>query len=333
MKRVIVSGLKVSGKLHLGNYLGTIKQLVDLQNDKSSERFYFIADYHGLTQKYKLQEKLREIYEMAVDAIACGINPSVSIFFIQSHVLEHTNLTWIFNNITSVGRLENMIEYKEKIQEGQSPNAGLLNYPVLMAADILIYKGEFVPVGEDQRQHIELVRDIARAFNRRFGKTFPEPKALYSKTPRIMSLDNPKKKMSKSSPKGCLYLTDPPEIIRRKIQSAVTDSGREIVYQPENRPAIANLLLIYSEITDQTINNIVKNYAGVGYAEFKSDLAEIIIKKLTVFQKRKQELASKPEIIYRLLAEGAEKAQAIASKTLCLAQEKIGLLPFNNSIG
>jgi len=333
MKRVIVSGLKVSGKLHLGNYLGTIKQLVDFQNDKNAERFYFVADYHGLTQKYKPQEKLREIYEMAVDAIACGIDPLVSIFFIQSHVLEHANLTWIFNNIIPVGRLENMIEYKEKIQEGQSPNAGLLNYPVLMAADILIYKGEFVPVGEDQRQHVELVRDIARAFNRQFGKTFPEPKALYSKTPRIMGLDNPKKKMSKSSPKGCLYLTDSSEIIRSKIQSAVTDSGRGIIYQPENKPAIANLLLIYSEMTNQTINDVVKNYANIGYAEFKSDLAEIIIKKLTIFQERKQELASKPEAIYQLLAEGAEKARAIASKTLYLVQEKIGLLPYNNLLG
>lgn len=325
MKRVIVSGLKASGKLHIGNYLGTIKQLVNLQNLGDAERFYFIADYHGLTQKYNPKEKVREIYEMAVDALSAGIDPKRSVFFIQSHVLEHANLAWIFNNITPVGRLQNMIEYKEKIQEGQSPNAGLLDYPVLMAADVLLYGGELVPVGEDQRQHLELIRDIARVFNRQFGKTFQEPKAMYSKTPRIMSLDNPKHKMSKSSPKGCLYLSDSPEVIRRKIKAAITDSGREIIYDPDAKPAIANLLIIYSEMADRPISDIVKNYAGENYSSFKADLAELIIEKLSIFQKTKQELTAKPETIYRILTEGAEAARQVASKNLRLIQEKIGL--------
>ena len=327
MKNIIVSGLKVSGKLHLGNYLGAISQLVNFQNDFEAERFYFIADYHGLTQKYIPKEKSREAYEMAIDALSFGIDPERSIFFVQSHILEHANLAWILNNITPVGRLENMIEYKEKIKEGQSPNAGLLDYPVLMAADILLYKGNLVPVGEDQRQHIELIRDIARAFNRQFGNFFPEPKAIHSKASRIMSLDNPKKKMSKSSPQGCLYLTDSPEIIQRKIKVAVTDSGKEIVYRPKTKPAIANLLLIYSEISGQPINNIVKNYCGANYSSFKNDLAELIVQKFNIFQKNRKELMSNPRDVYRILTQGANKARAIAAKNLRLIQEKIGILP------
>lgn len=327
MKNIIVSGLKASGKLHLGNYLGAISQLVDLQKNPEAERFYFIADYHGLTQKYIPEEKSREIYEMAIDALSLGIDPERSVFFIQSHVLEHANLAWILNNITPVGRLENMIEYKEKIEEGQSPNVGLFDYPVLMAADILLYKGNLVPVGEDQRQHLELIRDIARIFNRRFGKILPEPKAIYSKAPRIMSLDNPKKKMSKSSPHGCLYLTDSPEVVRRKIKAAVTDSGREIIYRPKAKPAIANLLLVYSEISSQPINSIVKKYSGANYSSFKNDLAELIIKKFSVFQKSKEELISNPKAVYHVLTEGANKARAIAAKNLRLIQEKVGILP------
>ena len=183
-----------------------------------------------------------------------------------------------FNTISPVGRLQGMIEYKEKLKrEGQTPNMGLLDYPVLQAADILLYKAEAVPIGDDQKQHLELTRDLVKIFNDRFGKTFKEPKAILTKIPRVMSLDNQNKKMSKSFPNGCLCLSDNPKIIREKIKSAVTDSGREIIYNPENKPAISNLLLIYSEFSGKSIKELEKRFKGVNYSEFKAELAEVMI--------------------------------------------------------
>jgi tryptophanyl-tRNA synthetase len=219
-----------------------------------------------------------------------------------------------------------MIEFKEKIQEGQPANAGLLNYTVLMAADILAYKANFVPVGEDQRQHIELTRDVARIFNKRFGETFPEPKGILVEGLRIKSLDNPVKKMSKSLPKGCLYLTDSPETIKKKIRSAVTDSGTEIVYNPKNKPALANLILIYSEITGTKIDDIVKEHTSSGYAKFKDALAIAVSDSLAPFRDKRAEIASNPKRVREMLMAGAEKARAIAKKTLQEVKEKMGLI-------
>ncbi len=326
MKPIIVTGFKPSGKLHLGNYLGTIKQSIDIQNSEKYECFYFIADYHSLTEKYSPKEKKQEILEMAIDLLSLGIDPQKSVFFIQSHILEHANLAWIFNNIVSVGKLQGMIEYKEKIQEGQPANAGLFNYPVLMAADILIYKADFVPVGEDQSQHIEITREIARTFNKTFGKTFNEPKIILSKGLRIKALDNPKKKMSKSLPKGCIFLNDSPEIIRQKIKTAVTDSGKEIIYDPKNKPAISSLLTIYSEITNKPIQKITAKYKNKGYAKFKSDLAENVINFLAPFQEKRKKIAASPEKIEKTLAAGSKKAGVIAQNTLKEVKNKIGLI-------
>ncbi len=326
MKPVVVSGIKPSGKIQVGNYLGMIKQSVALQSTDKFNCYYFIADYHTLTQKYSISEKSTEIFDMAVDLLALGIDPEKSTFFAQSDVLEHANLAWLLDCVTPVGQLQGMIEFKEKIDEGQPATAGLLNYPVLMTADILSYKGSFVPVGEDQRQHLELVRDIARIFNKRFGATFPEPAGIFVDGLRIKSLDNPDKKMSKSLPKGCLYLTDSPEIIRKKIRSAVTDSGTEIIYDQKNKPALANLLLIYSEMSGLPINDIVKSHKGASYKEFKDNMVTAVSTALTAFQKKRAEIASNPAKVKNILKEGAEKARVTASKTLCEIKTKMGLI-------
>lgn len=326
MKPIVVSGLKPSGELHIGNYLGMLKNAVSLQNSNKYNCLYFIADYHSLTQKYNPKEKSGEIFNMAVDALSSGLDPKKSTIFIQSHILEHANLAWIFNTITSTGALERMVEYKEKINEGQVPNIGLFDYPVLMTADILIYKAELVPVGEDQRQHLELARDIARIFNSRFGKIFKEPKAIHTKIPRVMSLDNPTKKMSKSLPSGCLYLSDSAETIRKKVRSAVTDSQKDINYDLQNRPAISNLLLIYSEFSGMPIDKIVKKFENKGYAEFKNELAEIIINSLKPIQEKRAALMKNKKQVIKILSDGGKKVRPIAQATMEEVKKKIGLI-------
>ncbi|OGY58933.1 MAG: tryptophan--tRNA ligase [Candidatus Colwellbacteria bacterium RIFCSPLOWO2_12_FULL_44_13] len=325
-KPIVVSGIKPTGILHIGNYLGMLKNAVALQESNKYECFYFVADYHALTQRYDPKEKAKEIFDIAVDILAAGIDPKKSTIFLQSHIPEHANLAWIFNTITSMGMLERMVEYKEKLSEGHVPNVGLFDYPVLMAADILIYKGEYVPIGDDQRQHLELARDIVRTFNGRFGKTFKEPQGIYTKAVRIMSLDKPEKKMSKSLPNGCLYLTDSPEVIRKKVKAAVTDSFSEVGYDPEKRPAIANLLTIYSSFSGELIEKIVSRYKGKRYVEFKSDLAEVVVSALEPFQKKQKEFMKNKKYVMSVLEEGEKKARPIAERVLAEAKKRVGLI-------
>ncbi len=325
-KTRIVTGLKPSGKLHIGNYLGALKRAVELQNSGKYDCFYFIADYHALTQSYTPKGKSEEIYEMLVDALAVGLDPKKSTIFIQSHIPHHANLSWILNTITPVGRLEGMIEYKEKLSEGQRANVGLFDYPVLMAADVLIYKAKAVPVGEDQSQHLELTRDIARTFNARFGKTFPEPRAIHTKALRIMSLSDPAKKMSKSIPSGCLYLTDSPRVIRKKVKSAVTDSFSEVGYDEERRPAISNLVLIYSEFSQEPVEKVINRFKGAKYQEFKNELAELIVKKLEPIQARRKKLMRGKNKTLSLIKKGEERAAKISSATLAEVKKKVGLI-------
>ncbi|MEK7195725.1 MAG: tryptophan--tRNA ligase [Patescibacteria group bacterium] len=326
MKPIIVSGIKPSGELHIGNYLGMLRQAIELQNSGKYTPFYFIADYHSLTQRYEPKGKAAEIFKIAVDVLAMGVDPKKSVIFIQSHVPEHANLAWIFNTITPVGKLQGMIEYKEKLSEGQMPNAGLLDYPVLMAADILIYKAEYVPVGDDQRQHVELTREIVRTFNDRFGKTFKEPKAVATRSARVMSLADPAKKMSKSIPNGCLYLSDSPATIRDKIKRAVTDSFGTIEFDPEKRPAVSNLILIYSEFSGLSTDDVVKKFKGCGYAEFKNALSDVVIEKLSTFQTKRNKLLKNRKGVMSILAQGAKKAEKIASKTMAEVNKKTGLI-------
>jgi tryptophanyl-tRNA synthetase len=325
----IISGIQPSGELHIGNYLGAIKNWVKLQNDSKNNCLFFIADYHSVTEDYKPKEKSKEILDLATDLLALGLDPKKSVIFQQSQIPSHANLAWIFNCITPLGELYRMTQFKDKSEENkENINAGLFDYPVLMAADILIYKAEAVPVGEDQVQHLELARDLARRFNAKFGKIFPEPKSLLTETPRIMNLLDPTKKMSKSGgEKSYIALNDSPETIKEKIKSAVSDTGGKSKGAGGN-----DLLSIFNAFTETKEEKseylkFKKDYeAGkLKYAEFKPRLAELIANYFADFRKKHAELSRNPDYVKKVLAEGAEKASAIAEKTLKEVKTKIGL--------
>lgn len=321
-KPTLVSGVQPSGSLHIGNYLGALKNFVDLQNAGKYDCFFFIADLHSLTEGPSPKDQKKSTGELMINFLAAGLDPKKSTLFLQSRIPEHTELGWIFNTIIPMGELERMTQYKDKVSRGISANAGLFDYPVLMAADILIYKASIVPVGDDQDQHLELTRTVARNFNKKFGKTFAEPKAVHTKAPRIMSLDNPTQKMSKSSPKGCLFLTDSPEVMKEKIARAVTDSEKTIAYAPETRPGVSNLITIYAEFAKTTPAEIVSKYNSKGYADFKADLAKLIAEKLSRFREKRVGGAQAEKIF----SSGTAKAQKIAQKTLEEVKQKVGLM-------
>lgn len=326
-KPILISGIQPTGKLHLGNYLGALKNFVDLQNSGTYECYFFIADLHSLTENFDPAGKPKQILDLAADFLAAGINPQKSVIFIQSQIPAHAELTVILNNFTPFGELCRMTQFKEKSEsQPQNINVGLFDYPVLMTADILLYDAESVPVGEDQLQHLELTRTLARKFNGKFGKTFIEPKPILTEAPRLMNLDNPHKKMSKSRLAGCLFLDDSPAQIRAKIKTAVTDSGKDIKYDGKNKPAISNLMLIYSAMSGKIPKEIEKEFAGRGYAEFKKALTELIVSKLALFQKRKKELSKDPTKIKKILSIGQKVADGVASKKLLEVKKKIGLI-------
>jgi tryptophanyl-tRNA synthetase len=321
----VFSGIRPTGELHIGNYLGSIYQWVKLQNE--NECFFGIMDYHAITTPFDPKEMERNIFETLIVYLAAGIDPKKSTIFIQSHIKEHTELAWILGTITPLGDLKRMTQFKEKSKKHpEYVNAGLLNYPLLMAADILLYKTDLVPVGKDQVQHVELTREIARRFNKMFGKVFKEPKVLLSEGEKIMSLQNPKKKMSKTDdPKGCILLFDEPEEIEKKIMRAVTDLGREIKYDPAKKPGISNLLKIYSIFSEKPIKELEEKYKGKGYEEFKRDLAKLLIEKLEIFRKKKKELEKREVYLKEILKRGAERAKKIAKLTMKEVREKMGL--------
>src|SRR3989338_1646773 len=328
-KKIIFSGTAPSGNMHIGNYLGDIKQWTELQNTGEYQNIFCVVDEHAITtpqDPIKLRSKILEVFTLY---LALGLDPEKSIIFVQSSASEHSELNWILSTITPVGELERMTQFKDKSQKQKSVLAGLLNYPVLMAADILLYKTNLVPVGEDQLQHIEITRAIARKFNNAFGETFAIPKPFINKEgKRIMGLDDPSKKMSKSAenPKNYITLLDSSETIREKIKAAVTDSASEVKYDMENKPAISNLLTIYSLFSCKAIAELEKEYRGKNYAVFKKDLAEIIIESISPIQKKYKELSANPDYIKKVLRDGAEKAKNIASQTMAEARSKIGFL-------
>ena len=325
MKPILVSGIQPSRSLHIRNYFGALKNFVELQNSGKYECFFFIADLHALTE-YKSKKELEEnTRELMASFLAAGLSAKKSTLLVQSQIPSHANLAWIFNTITSMGELERMTQYKDKTSRGIPTTAGLFDYPVLMAADILIYKAGVVPVGDDQDQHLEFTRTLARSFNNKFGNTFSEPKVVHTKTPRVMSLDDPTKKMSKSVPGGCLFLNDAPAVIQKKIARAVTDSETAIAYDPDSRPGISNLILIYAEIVETPPAKIVKKYEGKGYAEFKKDLAKLLIKKLEPFRVERSDLLRRSDLD-AVFARGSIRASKIAEKTLAEVKQKLGLL-------
>ncbi len=331
----ILSGIQPSGKLHIGNYLGAIKNWVKLQNDSKNNCFFFIADYHSITEEYIAKEKPKEIFGLAVDLLALGLDPKKSVIFQQSQIPGHADLAWIFNTITPVSELTRMTQYKDKtLVQKQSVNMGLFDYPVLMAADILIYKSDAVPVGEDQVQHLELTREIARRFNDKFGKTFPEPKSLLTETPRIMSLTDPTKKMSKSGDeKSYIALNDSPEVIKEKIKSAVSDEGGSPSLKLRTTKGGDNLLAIFNAFAEtkdeKSEYTNYKRYHESGtlkYAEFKPRLAELIANYFADYRQKYAELYKNREYVKKVLMNGAEKASILAEKTLKEVKEKIGLV-------
>ena len=327
MKKRIFSGIRPTGSIHIGNYLGATKNWVKLQNEYDS--IFCIVDLHALTTPEAARKLQEKIFDSTITLLAAGLDPKKCLIFVQSHIPEHSELTWLLNTITKIPELERMTQFKEKSKERRANlNAGLLDYPVLMAADILLYQTGVVPVGEDQRQHVELSRALARRFNRLYGETFTVPQVLIRKEgAKIMALDNPLKKMDKSAtnPYSYIALTDSPAQISQKIKKAVTDSGKEIKYTPQ-KPAIANLITIYSAFSKLSPSEIEKKYKNKGYAQFKDDLAEIIINGLKPFQKKKKALEKKPAYIKKILQDGAKKAQPMAQKTLQQAKQKMGLI-------
>ena len=321
----VLSGIQPTGQLHIGNYLGAIKQWLELQ--EKHECIFPIVDLHAITVPYDSKNFQKIILDRAIEYLACGVNPEKSIIFVQSKVKEHTELCWLLNNVTPIGELLRMTQYKEKSKQFKnSINAGLLDYPVLMTADILLYQTDIVPVGQDQKQHVELTRTIAKKFNQRFGKTFKEPKPLLLKTgAKIMALNNPKKKMSKSIPQTCLFLSDEPKVIKQKIMSAVTDTGKIIKYDPKRKPGISNLLTIYSLFSGKPVNALEKKFKGKGYAEFKKSLAELLINRLEPFQRKRKELLSRQVYVKEILERGRKRAQIIAQSTMENVRKKMGL--------
>lgn len=323
------SGIKPTGVAHLGNYLGALKRWADEQD--AFDNIYCVVDLHGMTEPFDPTELRRETRGMFATLLAVGLDPERCVLFVQSHVPAHAELCWILNCVTPIGWLEKMTQFKDKSQkqsDRERISAGLLDYPVLMAADIIVYDANVVPVGDDQKQHVELARNIAQRFNHRFGETFvvPEPR-IQAAGARIMGLDDPTRKMSKSddAPNRSIFITDDPDLIRRKVARATTDSQREIRFDPE-RPGVFNLLTIYQLLSGEPAATIETRYEGMGYGDFKRDLGELVVEKLAPIQERYRELLADPAQLDALMARGAERASAIAGPVLVRARKAVGLV-------
>jgi len=326
----LLSGMQPSASsLHLGNYLGALTQWVKMQDDFNA--YYVIVDLHAITVPQDPKELRQNTRRTAAQYIAAGIDPDKSALFVQSHVPAHAQLAWVLNCITGFGEASRMTQFKDKSQKGGADNSsvGLFTYPILQAADILLYQPKSVPVGEDQRQHLELTRDLAMRFNSRFGKTFEIPEAhILKETAKIYDLQEPTAKMSKSAadPKGLVNLMDEPNAIAKKIKSAVTDTDGEIRFDRETKPGVSNLLGIYSAITGETIESLASRLQGQGYGSLKAEVADAVIGKLDPIRLRATELLEDPAELDRLLAQGAEKANEIAERTLSSVYDRLGFV-------
>jgi tryptophanyl-tRNA synthetase len=326
----LLSGMQPSAaSLHLGNYLGALTQWVKMQDDFNA--YYVIVDLHAITVAQDPSELRQNTRRTAAQYIAAGIDPSKSALFVQSHVPAHAQLAWVLNCITGFGEASRMTQFKDKSQKGGAVNSsvGLFTYPILQAADILLYQPKSVPVGEDQRQHLELTRDLATRFNSRFGKTFEIPEAhILKETAKIYDLQEPTAKMSKSAqdPKGLVNLMDEPSVIAKKIKSAVTDTDGEIRFDRDAKPGVSNLLGIYSAITGESIEAFAASLQGQGYGALKTAVADAVVATLDPIRLRAQELLADPAELDRLLAQGAAKANEIAERTLADVYDKLGFV-------
>lgn len=326
INQIVVSGVQPTGVIHIGNYLGAFKNFLKLQNN--FQCFFFIADLHSLTVPQKSAKLQEQIYELMAAFLALGINPEKATLFIQSLVPAHTELSWILSTITPLSYLKEMHQFKEKAKkQGRDVNAGLFTYPILQAADVLLYDADFVPVGRDQIQHIELIRDLAKRFNEKFGNVFKIPEVLVNEDlAKIMSLKNPFKKMSKSdSEKNYLGVFDEPDVIRKKILGAATDSGNEIIFDPKNKPAISNLLLIAAGILDKNIDDTIKILKSESYLKFKEKLADLIIEYFADARKKRQNLIKDKSRLTEIFIQGAKEASIVALKKLNVIKRALGI--------
>lgn len=327
-KKIIFSGIQSTGRLHLGNYLGAIDNWVKMQEEYNC--YYMIANLHSLTIRNNPEELKNNTKNIIALYVAAGLDPEKNTIFIQSQVKEHAELSWILNCYTYMGELSRMTQFKDKSSKhSDNINAGLFTYPVLMAADILLYQADLVPVGEDQKQHLEITRDIAQRFNKLYGETFIIPEGYIRKsTARIMGLQDPTSKMSKSSTNinDVIFLDDEPDIIMKKFKKAVTDSENVVRFDPENKPGISNLMCIYGAITGKTEKEIEEEFAGQGYGAFKTAVGEKVVEKLKPVQEKYKELLENPKYLEEIYTKGAEQARKLASKTLETVKTKIGIL-------
>jgi tryptophanyl-tRNA synthetase len=326
MKKRVFSGIQPTGNIHIGNYLGATRHWVAMQDNY--DNIFCIVDLHAITVQQDPKELNAKIREVTGLLLAAGIDPARSIIFVQSHLPEHSELAWILNCFIPMGWMQRMTQFKEKSgKQKEQVSVGLFDYPALMAADILLYRTDVVPVGEDQKQHVELARDASQRFNSIYGETFVLPEPLIAEVgSRIMGLDDPTKKMSKSedAPNHAVNLLDTPDVIRKKIMRATTDSNTSVVFD-ESRPGIYNLLTIYQTITGQKKQAIEAQFAGKGYGDFKKALAEVVVEGLRPLQERYQELTADPRRIDAILAEGAAKARPLAQKMLAEVKKRVGL--------
>ena len=329
-KERVLSGIQPTHEsFHLGNYLGAIKQWVDLQN--SNDAFYCVVDLHALTVETKPEDFRRRTLSSVAQLIALGLDPEKCTLFIQSHVPAHNQLAWVLECLTGFGEASRMTQFKDKSQKAGSDRTvvGLFTYPILQAADILLYQANKVPVGEDQRQHIELTRDLGQRFNSKFGETFTIPEGYILKAgAKINDLQDPTAKMSKSSASasGVIELMDSPEINTKKIKSAVTDTGRDVIFDEKEKPGVSNLLTIYSELTGKTIAQSQEDFTGKGYGDFKGAVAEVVVDYLNPVREKANELLEDETHLKKLLSIGAEKAEAVASKTLSDTYKALGMI-------
>ncbi|MER6938437.1 tryptophan--tRNA ligase [Nocardioides sp. NPDC127514] len=333
----VLSGIQpTADSYHLGNYLGAVRQWVNLQEEH--EPFFFIADLHAITVEQDPKVLRERTRRAAAQLLAAGVDPERSAIFVQSHLPEHAQLGWVMQCITSFGEARRMTQFKDKSAKGGegAASVGLFSYPMLMAADILLYRPAYVPVGEDQRQHLELTRDLAQRFNSRYKKTFrlPEPYIL-KEVAKIYDLQDPTIKMSKSasSPTGLIDMLDDPKVSAKKIRSAVTDSEMEIRFDEEAKPGVSNLLRIYSALTGSEIDTLVGKYAGKGYGDLKKDLAEVVVDYVTPFREKTFEVLEDRAYLDGILQQGAEKAGVVARKTLADVYERVGFVPPASPLG
>lgn len=327
-KKIILSGIQATGKLTLGNYLGAIDNWVKMQEEYDC--YYMIANLHSLTVRNDPETLKNNTLKILAIYVAAGLDPEKNTIFIQSQVKEHAELGWILDCYTYMGELSRMTQYKDKAaKHADNINAGLFTYPALMAADILLYKADLVPVGQDQMQHLEITRDIAERFNKLYGETFVIPEGYVRKSSaKIMGLQDPKQKMSKSATNvnDVIFLEDEPEVILKKFKKAVTDSENKVRFDPENKPGVSNLMQIYSAITSKTMEEIEKEFEGSGYGDFKTKVAESVIEKIEPIQKRYKEILNNPKYLEEIYTRGAENARKLASETLNAVKQKIGII-------